>query len=154
MERQELESGSCGAGPIRHGAAPQGTPVSDLWAVEESPGVLRPFSLFFAVTRVSETASANLKVGYAKVEAATTVRLPMDGKVHESVAPALPQIPVMWNERKIAANTKLTCTYDADLKQLTQAKAKKRAADLTADQRAQAKKKMKTEDESTDKAIK
>ena len=122
--------------------------------LRKTPSEMRPFSLFFAVTRVSETASANLKVGYAKVEAATTVRLPMDGKVHESVAPALPQIPVMWNERKIVANTKLTCTYDADLKKLTQAIAKKRAADLTADQRAQAKKKTKTEDESTDKAIK
>lgn len=95
----------------------------------------RPFSIFFAVTRVNEEKDANLTLGYAEVGVRVSIKLPWTAKekVHNAYDETLPQVPIMYNKHKIKAHTRLTCTADLDLKKITEAASKKRAGELGAE---------------------
>ena len=101
----------------------------------------RPFSLYFAVTTsaTEKEADANMTVGYVEVHADVGVKLPWGEKVIKT-SEKLPQIPVMYNKKKINAHTKLVCSTDASLQNISAVANKKRVAELIQEKTALAKK--------------
>ena len=97
-------------------------------------GDKRCCSLFFLVTRLDRKNAdqANMSLGYTSVNVTVEVTHPWEkeGATTTKAKELLPQIPVMYNSRKIKAQTKLLCTHDLDLQKVTDAVAKKRAVEL------------------------
>ena len=101
--------------------------------------------MFFAVTRVEEANEANMKVGYCNVAVAgdVNVTMPWSSDKMQLTPDELPQIPIMYNPKKVAKHSLLKCNRDFDLQKVDAAIQKKRGAELQKNQEA-AKKAKKT----------
>jgi hypothetical protein len=94
------------------------------------PNDQRPFSLFFAVTRVQEPTEANMRFQHAEVTITSKVTLPHVAHMNAIDSTPLPQVPFMVNMTKIEAHKKLTCTLDVELQAVQASATRKRAADI------------------------
>jgi hypothetical protein len=105
--------------------------------LRQEPSEKRAFSLFFAVTRADPDDETripiNMSLGYADVSIPkVTVTLPNAAAKHEETIEntSVPQIPIMYNNAVVKAQTMLCCTRDLDLKKIDSQIAKKRAITL------------------------
>ena len=100
--------------------------------LRKAPSDTRPFSLFFAVTRVDEDddSKCTLKMDYVKIKAAVTIAAPFGGKVIPSRNVEPPEVPIMYNPKKVEKGTRLTVRPDLMLMELEKEGTKKRGASL------------------------
>lgn len=72
------------------------------------------FSFFFVVTRSAEDSECNMAVEYCESLIKATVKFPYEKtpRVTEYAADDLPQVPIMYNPKKIGKGTKLVAPYD------------------------------------------
>ena len=99
--------------------------------LRKAPSDTRPFSLFFAVTRVDEDddSKVTLTMEYVKIKAAITMTAPFGGKaISRNVEP--PEVPIMYNTKKVEKGTRLTVRPDLMLKEIETEGTKKRGASL------------------------
>ena len=111
------------------------TPSTRSWSfcgrLRKAPSDTRPFSLFFAVTRVDEDDDSKcaLKMDYVKIKAAVTMTAPFGAKVISSdVEP--PEVPIMYNPKKVEKGRRLTVRPDLMLIEVEKEGTKKRGASL------------------------
>ena len=99
--------------------------------IRKAPSDTRPFSLFFAVTRVDEddASKVTLTMEYVKIKAAITITAPFGGKaISRNVEP--PEVPIMYNTKKVEKGTRLTVRPDLMLMEIEKEGTKKRGASL------------------------
>ena len=103
-----------------------------------APSDVRPFSLFFAVSRLCEDEKkhANMTVGYSEVTIPTELEIKTPWGGSTKMKPGtLPRIPVMYNPKKIAKHKMLCCNRDNDLQKVEKVYAKRKSDELMAEQK-------------------
>ena len=85
----------------------------------------KAFRMFWALQRTTEKKSANLTLQMVDVTIQVSVELPSKRKYSDAFGDGAVKVPILVNEEKIAANTRLVAMDDVALIKLMKAQAKK-----------------------------